>query len=35
MKRLFALFLALALVLTVLPFSVLALPGEPPSAMRS
>ena len=29
MKRLFALFLALALVLTVLPFSVLALPGEP------
>ncbi len=29
MKRLFALFLALALVLTVLPLSVLALPGEP------
>ena len=29
MKRLFALLLALALVLTVLPFSVLALPGEP------
>ena len=29
MKRLFALLLALALVLTVLPFSVLAMPGEP------